>query len=87
MLKEKPQSLLVAVSADGAMKIGGRTLVAGDEKALLALFRKTAADRSDTTVVIAADGKTTHQSVVSIMEAAREAGLTQLTFATQASHS
>jgi biopolymer transport protein ExbD len=83
MQKEAPQSLLITVSADGAMKVANRSFAAGDDKSLLAVLKKTAASRADTTVVIAADGKATHQSVVSIMEAAREAGLTQLTFATR----
>ncbi|HXI36325.1 MAG TPA: biopolymer transporter ExbD, partial [Burkholderiales bacterium] len=34
-------------------------------------------------VVITADGNATHQSVVRVMEAARAAGLTQITFTTQ----
>jgi biopolymer transport protein ExbD len=34
-------------------------------------------------VVINADSKATHQSVINIMEAARRAGLARITFATQ----
>lgn len=86
VVKEKPQSVMVSVAADGKLKVGQQALAAGDDKALLALFKKAAETKPDTIVVIGADGKATHQSVVSVMEAAREAGLTQLTFATQASH-
>jgi biopolymer transport protein ExbD len=39
----------------------------------------------DTVVIISADASARHQSVVTVMEAARRAGLTQLTFATQSS--
>jgi biopolymer transport protein ExbD len=37
------------------------------------------------TVTIAADGKASHQSVMLVMEAARNAGLPQVVFATQSS--
>jgi biopolymer transport protein ExbD len=36
-------------------------------------------------VVISADAKASHQSVVNVMEAARQAGLARITFSTQAS--
>jgi biopolymer transport protein ExbD len=36
-------------------------------------------------VIISADATATHQSVITVMEAARRAGLTQITFATQSS--
>ena len=39
----------------------------------------------DTVVVISADANAKHQSVVTVMEAARHAGLNQITFATQSS--
>ena len=39
----------------------------------------------DTVVVINADASAKHQSVITVMEAARRAGLTQVTFATQPS--
>ena len=39
----------------------------------------------DSVVIISADAMAPHQSVVTVMEAARRAGLTQITFATQSS--
>ena len=47
------------------------------------VLRKAAGGQSDPTIVINADGKATHQSVVNIMEAARIAGFGRLTFTTQ----
>ena len=41
--------------------------------------------KADTMVVISADAQATQQSVVNVMEAARAAGLSRLTFATQKS--
>ena len=40
-------------------------------------------DGKDPTIVINADAKSTHQSVVNVMEAARVANYTHITFATQ----
>jgi biopolymer transport protein ExbD len=37
----------------------------------------------DTVVIISADANAKHQAVVTVMEAARRAGLNQITFATQ----
>ena len=39
----------------------------------------------ETVVIISADASAKHQSVVTVMEAARRAGLNQITFATQSS--
>jgi biopolymer transport protein ExbD len=83
---QKSSSVVVTVEADGKMAVDSLKLAAGDSKGLLAALQKAAEGKPETIVVIAADGKATHQSVVSVMEAAREAGLTQLTFATQATH-
>ena len=46
-------------------------------------LRKSAGNQTDPTIVINADGKATHQSVINIMEAARIAGFGRITFTTQ----
>jgi biopolymer transport protein ExbD len=54
--------------------------------ASLAQALQTAAqDSKDTVVIINADASARHQSVITVMEAARRVGLTQITFATQSS--
>jgi biopolymer transport protein ExbD len=47
------------------------------------MLRKSAGDAKDAVIVINADANATHQSVIHVMEAARAAGLVQITFATQ----
>jgi biopolymer transport protein ExbD len=37
----------------------------------------------DSVIIISADASTSHQSVITVMEAARRNGFTQITFATQ----
>lgn len=46
-------------------------------------LRRAAVNLKDPVIVINADAKATHQSVINLMEAARLAGLTRITFATQ----
>jgi biopolymer transport protein ExbD len=47
------------------------------------ILRKAGAEEPDPTIVIDADAKATHQSVISVMEAARIAGYSRITFTTQ----
>jgi len=45
-------------------------------------LRKAAGAQQDPTIIINADAKTPHQAVVNIMEAARLAGYSRITFTT-----
>ncbi|HEU0282172.1 MAG TPA: biopolymer transporter ExbD, partial [Gallionella sp.] len=55
---------------------------AGTE-ALAASLKNAAGDQADPTIVINADAKAPHQSVINVMEAARLAGYGHITFTTQ----
>lgn len=46
-------------------------------------LRKVAGDAKDPVIIINADAKTPHQAVINIMEAARIAGYTSITFKTE----
>ncbi len=46
-------------------------------------LRKAAGTETEPTIIISADAKATHQSVINIMEAARIAGYGRITFTTQ----
>jgi len=74
------QEIQVAVTADGRFAID-RAIV--DPQALPELLRAAAQGNSAPLVVINADAQSPHQAVVTVMEAARLAGLTHLSFATQ----
>ncbi len=83
--RDYAKELIVGVSADGAFSVNrvpvtGRTL----ESVSIALT-EGAKTGKDTVVIISADASAKHQSVVTVMEAARRAGLNQITFATQSS--
>ena len=83
--RDYAKELIVGVSADGAFSVN-RVPVAGRalENVTLALTEGAKAGK-DTVVIISADASAKHQSVVTVMEAARRAGLNQITFATQSS--
>ena len=81
--RDYPKELVVAIGADGAYSIN-RAAVAGrgvDEVA--AALRDGSKAGKDTVVIISADANAKHQSVITVMEAARRVGLNQVTFATQ----
>ena len=82
-LKERPQEIIVAVSGDGRYSIN-KTAVEGRSVELLTTALGAAANgRNDSVVIISADAAAAHQSVVNVLDAARRAGLSRLTFAAQ----
>ena len=83
--RDYPKEMLVSVNSDGGYGIN-RVAVAGRRmEDLAAAMVEGAKAGKDTVVVISADATARHQSVITVMEAARHAGLTQITFATQSS--
>ena len=83
--EEKPVTVNVAVDASGHYAVNGKAF-AGKNVDGLALELKRAAGSAtpEPVVIISADANATHQAVISVMEAARQAGLSRITFATQA---
>ncbi|HNE44261.1 MAG TPA: biopolymer transporter ExbD, partial [Rhodocyclaceae bacterium] len=79
---EKPNEIDVAVTATGQVLVNKSPLAASDVKSIAESLRRAAGDRSDPVVVINADAKATHQSVVDIMQAAQTAGYPHISFAT-----
>lgn len=81
--RDYPREVIVAVSADGRYMVS-RTPVDGRSiEALSAALTAAAKAGKDSVIIISADASASHQSVITVMEAARRSGLTQITFATQ----
>ena len=81
--RDYPKEVIVAVSSDGRYMIN-KTLVEGrsiDSLGAALLLAATAG--KDSVIIISADASSSHQSVITVMEAARRNGFTQITFATQ----
>lgn len=83
--RDYPKELIVSVSADGSYSINKQLLPGRSPESLSTALTENAKAGKDTVVIISADASARHQSVVTVMEAARRAGLNQITFATQSS--
>ena len=82
--RENPREIIVAVSGEGRYAINRKTLEGRSVELLAAELAVASEGSRDTVVIISADATAAHQSVVTVMDAARRAGLAKLTFATQA---
>ena len=80
---EQPNEVNVAVTATGQVLVNKTPLAATDVRSISEALRRAAGDRQDPLIVINADAKATHQSVVDIMQAAQAAGYPHISFATQ----
>jgi biopolymer transport protein ExbD len=83
--RDYPKELIVAVGADGNYSINHTLLQGRSLEILAAALTDAGKGAKETVVVISADASAKHQSVVTVMEAARRVGLNQITFATQSS--
>lgn len=83
--KQRPREITVGVDAQGRYVIDRSVFTFTTVPAMADMLRRAAGDAKDPIIVINADANATHQSVIHVMEAARAAGLTSITFATQAS--
>lgn len=83
--KPRPKEVNVGIDAQGRYVIDKNVFTFTTVPALAELLRRSVADAKDPVVVINADANATHQSVIHVMEAARQAGIVHITFATQAS--
>jgi biopolymer transport protein ExbD len=84
-LKDRPQEIIIAVSADGRYVLNGAAVDGRSVEQLSAALSQAAAGRADAMVIVSADAASAHQSVINVMDAARRAGLSRLTFAAQSS--
>jgi len=82
-LKERPREIVVAVAADGRYAINHQPVDGRAPELLAAALRQAAGDSTEPMVIVSADAAAAHQSVINVMDAARRAGLTRLTFAAQ----
>jgi biopolymer transport protein ExbD len=81
--KSKPKDISVAISSDGRVAIDGRRVAIDQLAQSLSQSAKNTGGDNAPTVIIAADGKAPHQAVMQVMEAARNANLPNIVFATQ----
>jgi len=80
--QDKPNEVDVVVMANGNVLVN-KTPVLGGVEAIGAALRGAAHGTPDPLVIINADAKAAHQNVIDVMQAARSAGLSHISFATQ----
>ncbi|HEY3300664.1 MAG TPA: biopolymer transporter ExbD [Methylophilaceae bacterium] len=81
--EEKPLVINVGIDAGGHYVVNKESITDGSVSSIAAALQKAVGDGKEPTIVINADANTTHQSVINVMEASRQAGYTHITFATQ----
>ena len=81
--RDYPKEVIVAVSSDGRYMINKTAVEGRSIESLGAALLLAARNGKDSVIIISADASATHQSVITVMEAARRKGFSQITFATQ----
>ena len=74
--------LQVTVDAEGTFYVNSQRVINTKLETLMKAMKEVAGDREDPPIVLSADAKTPHQSVITVMDAARQLGFVHLNFAT-----
>ncbi len=80
---ERPNEITVVVSAAGQYLVNRRPVTFRDVAALAEELKRAGSSLKDPVIVINADNSATHQSVIRVMDAARQAGYGQIAFAVE----
>ena len=81
--RERPAEIIVAVAGDGRYAINRKAVDGRSVEILTAELTAAAQTLKEPVVIVSADATVAHQSVINVLDAARRAGLTRLTFAAQ----
>jgi biopolymer transport protein ExbD len=85
-LRDYPKDVLVTVTSEGTYTVNSVPVTGRSVELVTTALVAGAKAGKESVLIISADASAKHQSVVTVMEAARRAGLSQVTFATQASN-
>ena len=81
--RDYPKEVIVAVSSDGRYMVNKSVVDGRSLEAIGSALVLAAKAGKDSVIIISADASATHQAVITVMEAARRNGFSQITFATQ----
>jgi len=81
--EERPNQINVAVDSQGQYRVNKSAVQFRGPDGFAQELKRAAAGQPDPVIIISADAGATHQSVINIMEAARIAGYSRITFTTQ----
>ena len=85
VVDKDPEIIAIGVNAEGKYYVNNEELLKSDADTLKRMLIKTSKNKTDLPVVISADGKAPHQSVVTVLDVASQLGMTKMTFATRQS--
>ncbi|MDR2240895.1 MAG: biopolymer transporter ExbD [Zoogloeaceae bacterium] len=80
---EPPNEINVVVSANGDIMVNRAAVGSREVEAISEALRRAGGSEKEPVVVINADAKAAHQSVIDVMQAAQHAGYNHISFATQ----
>jgi biopolymer transport protein ExbD len=83
--RDYPKEVIVAVSSDGRYSVNKLLIEGRSVDAVGHALVEAAKAGKDSVIIISADALASHQSVITVMEAARRVGMSQITFAAQSS--
>ncbi len=82
-LPDRPNEINVVMTSGGQYVVNRRSVVFRDVASFREELRGAGANMKNPVIVINADSNVTHQSVVKVMDAARQAGYGQIAFAVE----
>lgn len=80
---KKPNVINVSITADGSYSVNDSPLPNKSLESIVAALKNSSKGEKEVPVIINADAKSEHQSVINVMEASRQVGLTHITFSTK----
>jgi biopolymer transport protein ExbD len=80
--KSQTEPLVVAVSQAGSFRVNGKELINSSPDTLRAALVKEAGSDRSTRVTVRADGRATHQAVITAMDVLGRLGFTEINIAT-----
>ena len=81
--RDHPKEVIVAISVDGRYSINRSPVAGRGVEAVQAALDAAAAGGKGSMVIISADAASPHQATITVLEAARRGGYSQITFAAQ----
>lgn len=81
--KEQPNEINVVVTAAGEIMVNRDPVDGRDIQSIANAMKRLTERGKEPVVIINADAKAAHQSVIDVMQAAQQAGLSHISFATQ----
>ncbi|MFO1435894.1 MAG: biopolymer transporter ExbD [Gammaproteobacteria bacterium] len=81
--KDEPKPIDITINRDGQYFVNGTALVNNLEETLKQALTDAGGGQDEPRVLIHADANTTHQSVITVLDVARQLGWLHLSFATE----